>query len=156
MLWRDRTHRPLWCCVKVVGLDPSWNGQGTADKLAACLLEVYTALQSAFSPSQHPHYIFTPRHLSLWASGLQNYSLHATDLLQVGTLCLSVYLSVYCWAYFCLHRKFSGPDTEAYPRVAAFDAVNSNAMPDSLNPESMLYGAVSLSEAMQCQHRSRN
>ncbi|KAL0047749.1 hypothetical protein WJX82_010930, partial [Trebouxia sp. C0006] len=69
---------------KVVGLDPSWNGQGTADKLAACLLEVYTALQSAFSPSQHPHYIFTPRHLSLWASGLQNYSLHATDLLQAA------------------------------------------------------------------------
>ncbi len=74
--------------MEVVGLDPSWNGQGTADKLAACLLEVYTALQSAFSPSQHPHYIFTPRHLSLWASGLQSYSLHATDLLQVCNLWL--------------------------------------------------------------------
>ncbi|KAL0018230.1 hypothetical protein WJX79_009392, partial [Trebouxia sp. C0005] len=70
--------------MHVVGLDPSWNGQGTADKLAACLLEVYTALQSAFSPSQHPHYNFTPRHLSLWASGLQSYSLHATDLLQAA------------------------------------------------------------------------
>ena len=38
--------------------------------------------------------------------------------------------------------SFQGPDTEAYPHVAAFDAVISNAMLDSLNPKSTLYGAV--------------
>ena len=68
--------------VQAVGLEPMWNSQSTADKLAACLLDVYTQLQSAFALSQQPHYLFTPRHLSLLATGLQSYSLHGSDLLQ--------------------------------------------------------------------------
>lgn len=88
----------------MTGLDPSWNSQSIADKLAACLLEVYTNLQSAFDPSQQPHYLFTPSHLSQWAAGLQSYSLHGTDLLQA---CPSVIVTHYVVAVFaCLQPYY--------------------------------------------------
>lgn len=85
--------------LQVTGLDPSWNSQSIADKLAACLLEVYTTLQSAFPQSQQPHYLFTPRHLSTWAKGLQSYNLTGTDLLQA---CIPATVFVPCVQTCCL------------------------------------------------------
>lgn len=81
--WASNTQ--VWA-VQVNGLDPSWNSQATADKLAAWLLDLYAALQAAFPPSRQSHYSLTPRHLSVWAAELQRYSLHGTNLLQVQTV----------------------------------------------------------------------
>ncbi|KAL3130926.1 hypothetical protein ABBQ38_000251 [Trebouxia sp. C0009 RCD-2024] len=83
----DKARLDCWDACRqgtVNGLDPSWNSQATADKLAAWLLDLYAALQAAFPPSRQSHYSLTPRHLSVWAAELQRYSLHGTNLLQAA------------------------------------------------------------------------
>ena len=47
------------------------------------MLDVYSSLKDNFSPNTHRHYLFTPRHLTRWAMGVQRYDLQGQELLQV-------------------------------------------------------------------------
>ena len=41
--------------------------------LAACMIEVYSQVRTAFTASDQPHYQFTPRDLTQWVAGLRRY-----------------------------------------------------------------------------------
>lgn len=73
---------------QVAGIDNRWSSKPAPDKLALCMTDVYSSLQLALPPTLHPHYLLTPRHLSLWVLGLQRYTLQGSDLLQASSLLL--------------------------------------------------------------------
>ncbi|KAK9815706.1 hypothetical protein WJX72_008353 [[Myrmecia] bisecta] len=62
--------------------NPQLQLHAIAPKLAATMLDMYHGLRGYLSASDHRHYIFTPRHLTEWALGLQRYDLRSADLLQ--------------------------------------------------------------------------
>ncbi|KAK3283536.1 hypothetical protein CYMTET_8768 [Cymbomonas tetramitiformis] len=62
---------------------PSYGNESQLRKLAGSMLDIYEFLKQAFSPDDHGHYKFTPRHLSEWCLALQRYDLLAVDLMDV-------------------------------------------------------------------------
>ena len=54
----------------------TWDKPEAAQKLAACLAEVYQQVTKKFSVDEQRHYMFTPRDLTSWVQGLLRYELN--------------------------------------------------------------------------------
>ena len=66
--------------------DPQWCSPKNIMRLAGSMLAVYDAMRQRFSRDDYSHYLFSPRQLSEWTTGLLRYNLTSDTLLE-------------CWAY---------------------------------------------------------
>lgn len=64
---------------KLVDKHPVWSQPSKITALATTLVNVYEQVRSKFSIDDYGHYLFTPRDLTRWATGLMRYDLSSSQ-----------------------------------------------------------------------------